>query len=79
MPWIANLFSSDDSAVDSVIWSTVVGVLGLLALAFYQSIAHGTPVGITETGTGISAVIAAGGAVRVGRERFKAAPPTTTS
>jgi hypothetical protein len=68
--YLAQLFSSDDAAADSIVWSTAVAVLGLLGLAFYQSVAHGTQIGITEAGTGLAAVIGAGGAVRVGRERF---------
>jgi hypothetical protein len=68
--YLARLFSSDDAAADSVVWCAALSVLGLLALMFYEAVAMGQRVGITEAGGGLATVIGAAGAVRVSRERF---------
>jgi hypothetical protein len=75
--WIAKLFSSDDQHADSMVLCGVFGVLGLIGLAFYQ-VAQGHPVGITEAGAGLAAVIGAAGAVRVGRDKLVTPPQETT-
>lgn len=69
MGYLAQLFSSDDAAADIIAWAAAVAVLGLVGLMFMEA-ANGHPPGISEAGTGLAAVIGAGGAVRVGRERF---------
>ena len=69
MSYLLQLFSSDDAAADIIAWCSAVAVLGLIALMIFEAVT-GHPPGITEAGTGLATVIAAGGAVRVGRERF---------
>jgi hypothetical protein len=77
-----SLLSSDDRAVDSIAFCVVFGVLGLVALAIVQVVLNHAQVGITEAGAGIAAVIGAGGAVRVSRDKLAspggvASPPTS--
>jgi hypothetical protein len=66
---LRHLFSSDDSSTDSIAVCVVFGVFGLVALAITQVVLNHAQIGITEAGTGIAAVIGAGGAVRVARDR----------
>lgn len=70
MRYLTQLFSSDDASADSVVWCAALSVLSLIALMFYEAVAMGQRVGITEAGGGLATVIGAAGAVRVSRERF---------
>lgn len=72
MNYLIQLFSSDDAAADIIAWCSAVAVLGLVALMFFE-VTTGTHVGMAEAGTGLATVIGAGGAVRIGRERFSRA------
>lgn len=78
MSWLRSLFSASDQHADSMVLCGVFGVLGLIGLAFYQVAVLHTPVGITETGAGLAAVIGAAGAVRVGRDKLVTPPQETT-
>lgn len=69
MGYLLQLLSSDDGAADFIAWAAAVAVLGLTALMLLEAV-QGHPPGITEAGGGLASVIAAAGAVRVGRERF---------
>lgn len=72
MNYLIQLLSSDDAAADIIAWCSAVAVLGLIALMIFEAVT-GHPPGITEAGTGLATVIGAGGAIRIGRERFSRA------
>jgi hypothetical protein len=66
---LKGLLGSDDKISDSIAFCTVFGVLGLVAVAITQVVLNHVQIGISEAGVGIAAVIGAGGAVRVARDK----------